>query len=76
MSQRTVAQQAAVGFVVLTTHGHVQRDLIGADRKRWHAALARFPRGVWPTHDADGTGNWSGVLPGDRRAALSVLLAT
>lgn len=39
MSERTVAEHAAVDFVLLTARGSVQRELLSADRKRWHSAL-------------------------------------
>lgn len=39
MSERTVTEHAAVDFVLLTARGSVQRELLSADRKRWHAAM-------------------------------------
>jgi hypothetical protein len=39
MSERTMAEQAQVDFIFLTTRGSVSRELFSADRKRWHKAL-------------------------------------
>ena len=44
MSERTVAEQAAVDYIFLTTRGAVRRELLSADRKRWHKALGAQAR--------------------------------
>ena len=42
MSDRTITQVAAVDSVMLFTRGSVQRELLSADRKRWHKALRTY----------------------------------
>ena len=60
MSERTVSAQAEVDWIMLVARGSVQRDMLSADRKRWHKALRHRAREAGRTVEVGITAIWRG----------------